>query len=119
MATKKSVPIVKVVQSSREAMAVTGYMTRVSLQASDGDFFVVLPDVDVPQIRMRVRKADVAEIRKGHAKGDMILAQLILVDGAKVESVTETLATDDGMKAFHDPVLNRVRQEAVAKKIMM
>jgi hypothetical protein len=49
----------------------------------------------------------------------MTLVQFILRDGARIETVIHSEATPEGMRAFRDPVLNRVTQEATAKQITL
>jgi len=66
---------------------------------------------------MRVATADIHETRVGSTEHGLSLVQLILRDGAPVETVVRTAASRAGLRAFHDPVLSRIRQEATAKVI--
>jgi hypothetical protein len=104
-------------------MAVTGYVQKSVADAlankkADG-FVEVKPERDVEDVVARVAAADIVETRVGSADGGQTLVQIILRHGAKVETVLRTSADPAGFAAFHDPVLNRVRQEATAKKIMV
>jgi hypothetical protein len=108
----------------REAMAVTGYVleelaTRMSRGSAGVEYVEVRPEKDVNDVVIRVAVADVQETRVGAAGHGVVLVQLILRDGAAVETVVRSAADPAGLRAFHDPVLNRVRQEATAKRIMI
>ena len=106
----------------REAMAVTGFVhasaTLDTAQLSGGTGTIeIRPERDVDQVLIRVATSDVEEVRIGGTHSGMTLVQLILRDGAAVETVVKSTATPPGMRVFHDPVLNRVTQEATAKSI--
>lgn len=104
----------------REAMAITGYIPASRVErVSSARFVEVFPERNVSSVLMRVRSRDIAEIRVGSTQEGLTLVQLILLEGAEVQTVTLTSADAEGMRAFHDPVLNRIRQEATAKKIMV
>lgn len=104
----------------REAMAVTGYL---AVEAVDGiksaGQIDIFPERDVRDVRMRVAGADIEDVRIGGTEGGLTLVQLILRDGVAVETIIQATADPSGMRAYHDPVLNRIRQEATAKKIML
>lgn len=105
----------------REAMAVTGYLDEVlakHLVAGEAIPYVeVRPEAHIVDVVVRVRTGDIAETRVASSKDGLTLVQLILKDAASVETIVRTSADEKGLRAFHDPVLNRVRQEATAKKI--
>lgn len=107
----------------REAMAVTGYLQEAAAKAlvggKAGASVEVQPERDVKDVVVRVATADIEDTRVGSTTQGQTLVQLILRHGASVETVVRTAATPAGYQAFHDPVLNRVRQEATAKKIMV
>lgn len=104
----------------REAMAVTGYVgaDRVE-QIRHAGQVEVWPERDIVDVVIRVRSDDIEDVRVGGTEAGRTLVQLILRDGATVETAQRATADPKGMRAFHDPVLNRVRQEATAKKIML
>lgn len=107
----------------REAMAVMGYVPTSSvgdLSVQGGDPIIELfPDISTKEVVLRVAKADVSEVRVGNPQAGFTLVQLILNDGANVESAIRTTADPAGLRSFHDPILNRIKQEATAKKIMI
>ena len=107
----------------KEAMAVTGYVDQsVAAALSKGSVKTsvdVRPERDIKEVVARVLASDIASVRTGATKNGQVLVQLILREGARVETVVAVAASPNGMRAFHDPVLNRVRQEATAKKIMV
>ena len=107
----------------REAMAVTGYVAKNvadALSNKKSEAAVeVRPERDVEDVVARVAASDVVETRVGSTEGGYTMVQLILRDGAKVETVMRTEANAKGFAAFHDPVLNRVRAQATAKVIMV
>jgi hypothetical protein len=101
-------------------MAITGYVHAEAIKTLRSTERVdVYPEQDVREIRMRVAGSDIAEVRSGATAAGLTVVQLILKDGAKVQTVVEATADAKGMRAFHDPVLNRIRQEATAKKIFV
>ena len=107
----------------REAMAVTGFIhediANKLLKGTADRSIEVRPERDVKDVLVRVTTADVEETRIGSTEGGQTLVQLILRHNAGVETVVRTSASPEGFRAFHDPVLNRVRQEATAKVIMV
>jgi len=108
----------------REAMAVTGYVpAELATQLSNGSSGIgnieVRPEREVQDVVMRVATTDIHETRVGPTEQGLTLVQLILRDGAPVETVVRAAASHAGLRAFHDPVLSRIRQEATAKKIMV
>jgi hypothetical protein len=104
----------------REAMAITGYIRSEDLKSlQSAERAEVYAEHDVPEVRMRVAGSDIAEVRAGSATGGLTMVQLILRQGAHVQTVVESTADAKGLRAFHDPVLNRIRQEATAKKIFI
>jgi hypothetical protein len=106
----------------RNAMAVTGYvndktsadLTRLKALGGSID---VSPERSVRDVVIRVSWSDVDETRVGATEAGMTLIQLILRDGATVETIIRSEASPAGLRAFSDPVLNRVVQEATAKSI--
>lgn len=104
----------------REAMAITGYVPDGEVAGlASAQTISVHPEREVDGILMQVQGADVESVRLGRTEGGLTLVQLILRDGAEVRTVTVTKTDAQGMRSFHDPVLNRIRQEATAKKIMI
>lgn len=104
----------------REAMAITGYVLEDEVEGlSSAATIDVRPERDVDAILMQVRGTDVDEVRVGSTEGGKTLVQLILREGAEVRSVTIMQNDAKGFRAFHDPLLNKIRQEATAKKIMI
>ncbi|MCH9665133.1 MAG: hypothetical protein K0U41_04720 [Gammaproteobacteria bacterium] len=110
----------------KEAYAVTGYV-RNEIAESLGKkkyketYIDVYPDLSVPEVFSQIRFQDVEESRVGSTKGDSTLVQLILRDGVDIQTtITTSLTVNEfGLKRINDPVLNQVRIEAVAKKIMV
>lgn len=104
----------------REAMAITGYVPEGEVEGlTSAGTIDVRPERDIDTVLMQIQGKDVESVRVGSAEGGLTLVQLILRDGAEVRSVTVTRTDAEGMRAFHDPVLNRITQEATAKKIMI
>lgn len=105
----------------REAMAITGYVPdKLVAEIKSVDYVDVMPERDVNDVVIRVATADIEDARIGSTdKGNLTMVQLILRDNAKVETVAQSSASPDGMRAFDDPVLNRVRQEATVRVIMI
>jgi hypothetical protein len=105
----------------REAMAVTGFIPKD--QASnykEFEFLEVMPERDVESVVMRVATGDVEEARIGSTdKNGLTMVQLILRDETTIETVVRTSGTEPGLRAFNDPVLNRVCQEATIRVIMI
>jgi len=106
----------------REVMAVTGFVPAGTIvdkdRLSKGSGMVELrPERTIDQVLIRVSGSDVEDVRVGATHEGMMLVQLILRNGAPVETVVKSTATPPGMRVFHDPVLNRVTQEATAKSI--
>lgn len=105
----------------REAMAITGFVPKD--QASNlkkMDFVEVMPERDITSVVMRVATSDVEEARIGSTdKNDLTMVQLILRDKTTVETIVRSGSTAAGLRAYNDPVLNRVSQEATAKVIMI
>jgi hypothetical protein len=104
----------------REAMAVTGYIPAKEVKAlRKAESIEIRPERDIADVVVRVAGKDIEEVREGSTEGSLTAVQVILRQGATVETVHRVKANPAGMKAFHDPVLNRVRQEASAKVIMI
>lgn len=104
----------------REAMAVTGYIGADYVdKIKHSDQIEIWPERDVKEVVIRVKGKDVEDVRVGSTQSGSTLVQLILRDGSPVETAVRATIDPHGMKAFHDPVLNRIRQEATAKKIML
>lgn len=104
----------------REAMGVTGYFdSGIVSGLSSIETIDLQPERAVADIYIRVRGEDVEEVREGGELDGLTLVQLILKDGASVETIHRVSASAEGLTAYHDPVLNRVRQEATAKKILL
>jgi len=104
----------------KEAMAVTGYVSeKDAALLKSKKVFEIYPDKEVDEVSMRVYGEDAAEIRVGSSSGGKTLVQVILRDGAKIETVVSSEASPRGFERFHDPVINRIRQQAIAKVIMI
>lgn len=104
----------------REAMAVTGYVAADYVdRIKQSDQIEIWPERDVSEVVMRVKGKDVEDVRVGSTQSGHTLVQLILREGSSIETAVQARVDPQGMKAFHDPVLNRIRQEATAKKIML
>jgi hypothetical protein len=117
-ANESSISYVK--KSMREAMAVTGYLEEALVdKIALMEQVELRPELEVEDVFIRVRGSQIEEVRVGSAKKGWTLVQLILREGAITETAVRVGTSNSGMKAYHDPVLNRVRQEATAKKIML
>ena len=107
----------------KSAMAVTGFVSPESLgvlalKSADGTVDV-RPERDVDDVYARVRLRDVAEYRTGARGKGGVLVQLILKPRAEVETVVRSPIAGPGMRAIHDPVLDRVRALAAPKMILI
>jgi hypothetical protein len=104
----------------REAMAVTGYVDANSVKALKSAARIeVFPERDMRDVRMQLSGEAIEEIRSGASEGGLTLVQLILRPGARVQTIVEATADPKGLRAYHDPLLDRIRQEATAKKIFI
>jgi hypothetical protein len=105
----------------RNVKAVTGYLDdSIAAQLQRGEFpssIEVRPEPEIQDVFVRVSREAVADIRVGASRDGLTLIQLILREGAVVESIYRTKAVS-GLRSFYDPVLNRVFQEATAKDIV-
>jgi hypothetical protein len=104
----------------KEAFAVTGYVAddiANQLQAKGSGKIDVKVERGYEEIMMRVDQADVVEVRIGSSVNNEALVQLILRDGATVETVIRTPANTKGLSRFHDPILARLTAQATAKVI--
>ena len=104
-----------------EAFGVTGFVpSELAERLEDGGDDVV--EVRVASGRddvvMRVKRADVAEVRLGATSDGETTVQLILDEGHEVETVLRHKATVEGVMRFHDPALSRLTARAVATVIM-
>ena len=71
----------------REAMAATGYVaSETAAQLASADLLEVWPERDVSKVVMRVSGKDVEEVRVGASESGQTLVQLILKEGAIVET---------------------------------
>jgi len=103
-----------------EALAVTGYIETNKIDEIKAmEKIEIWPEQDIEDVVIRVNTTDVAEVRVGSTKAGRTLVQLILRNEAVVETIVRTSADSEGLQAYHDPVLNRIRQEATAKKILL
>ncbi|WP_299864016.1 hypothetical protein [uncultured Hoeflea sp.] len=105
----------------REAMAITGYVPdKLAAKMKSLEFVDVMPERDVNDVVMRVATSDIEDARIGSTdKSNLTMVQLILRDNTKVETIFRSNTSPEGMRAFNDPVLNRVRQEATTRVIMI
>jgi hypothetical protein len=106
----------------KEALAVTGYVedkVAQHLRALSPGKVDVRPERGVHDVLMRVDGADVAEVRTGSSAHGETLVQLILRDGAAVETVVRAVASAAGVARLNDPALIRLTAAATAKQIMV
>jgi hypothetical protein len=106
----------------REAMAVTGYVPDNVARALHKDrsgSVEVSPEREVDEVVARVQRRDIAEVRVGASVRGTTLVQLILKTNATVETIVRTQANAKGLQRFYDPNLNRLRQAATAKNILV
>jgi hypothetical protein len=106
------------------ALAVTGFLDekiyrKLSASKLKDRFIDVRPEKEIDSVFMRVAVENIAETRAGASDSGYTLVQLILRENSAVETVSRMTANLSGLQEFHDPILNRVRQEATAKKIFI
>jgi hypothetical protein len=103
-----------------ERYAITGYVSDVLAARLQGGQFgsvEVCPERGRQDVKMRVDLSAVTEVRVGSSLGGETLVQLLLQDGAQVETVITTTADPQGMKRFLDPALERLTAAATVKVI--
>ena len=108
------------VQALKEAYAITGYVAddiAAKLSAYGSGHVHVKPERGYDDVLMRVDAADVQELRTGSSVQGETLVQLILREGAVVETVIRTTADAKGVTRFHDPALTRLTAIATVKVI--
>lgn len=106
----------------REAFAVTGYVAAdqaARLRDSKEGVVELSPEQEAGQVSMRVEASDVAEVRVGASRGKQTLVQLLLKEGATVETIVRHKATAQGLSQIFDPSLHQLTASATAKKIMV
>jgi len=106
----------------KEAYAITGYVSSESaknLAAKEEGYIDVKPERGEDRVLMRVKRSDIAEVRTGSATGGETMVQLILRDGAPVETVLRAKASIEGITRFQDPALTRLTAAALPNKIMV
>jgi hypothetical protein len=105
----------------KQAFAVTGYVPTEAAeqlrQKTLTGLIEVRPDANHHEVVARVNIGTVADVRIGPSAGGSTLVQLILTDGATVETVTRIPAGVKGLSLLDDPILNRLQQAATAKEI--
>jgi hypothetical protein len=109
-------------EAMREAFAVTGYVSAdqaVRLRETREGVVELSPEQEAGQVSMRVEAGDVTEVRVGASRGKQTLVQLLLKDGATVETVVRHRATAQGLSQIFDPALHQLTASATAKKIMV
>jgi hypothetical protein len=103
-----------------ERFAVTGYLADASakqLSSQRSGHLEVRPERGYTDVVMRVDRADVTEVRTGSSVQGETLVQLILRDGANVETIIRTTADIRGITRFYDPTLTRLTAAATVKVI--
>jgi hypothetical protein len=103
-----------------ERYAITGYVPDAvagQLQGRHAGAVEVSPERGRQDVKMRVDLSAVTEVRTGSSAGGETLVQLLLQDGAQVETVITTTADPQGMKRFLDPALERLTAAATIKVI--
>lgn len=103
-----------------ERYAVTGYVSdevAKQLSAKGQGKIDVKPERGYDDVVMRVDAGSIAEVRTGSSSQGETLVQLILRDGAPMETVIKMTADVKGIARFHDPALARLTAAATAKVI--
>jgi len=103
-----------------ERYAITGYVAdRVvdQLDSKHNEQVEVSPALGEPDVLMRIKRGDIAEVRKGSSTKGQTLVELILRDGAPVETVLRSTADVKGVARFNDPAISRLTASATAKVI--
>lgn len=108
----------------KEVLAVTGYVgaevgARLIKSPKGQGAVQVWPQHGHHDVAARLDLGDVSEVRVGATSGGETLVQLILRDGAPVETVIQSKASIDGLRRFHDPALDAMRLAATAKVIVV
>jgi hypothetical protein len=104
----------------KEAFAVTGYVSddvANQLTAKGSGKVDIKVERGHEEVLMRVDQADLTDIRVGSSVNHETLVQLILRDGATVETVIRTIAHPTGLSRLNDPTLTRLTAQATAKVI--
>ena len=105
-----------------EMFAVTGYVAddvAKQLSGRPSGHVHVKPERGYDDVLMRVDAADIKEVRTGSSSQGETLVQLILSEGARVQTVIRTTADSKGIARFHDPALTRLIAAATVKVIMV
>jgi hypothetical protein len=103
-----------------ERYAITGYVAdpvASRLKATTPGTIEIAPERGHREVCMRVDGADVDEVRTGTSAHGETLVQLILRDGAVVETLFRTTADVKGVARFNDPTLARLTASATVKVI--
>jgi hypothetical protein len=103
-----------------EKYAVTGYLpdqVAHALKPKHAGAIEVLPERGSHDVLMRVQGQDIAEVRTGSSSDGHTMVQLILRDGAPVETVVRSTADAKGLTRFNDPAIGRLTASATAKVI--
>src|SRR3982750_3771950 len=101
-----------------EKYAVTGYVPDKiarELKANYSHSVEIHPERGAHDVFMRVSGGDISEVRSGSSEQGQTLVQLLLPDGAQVETVIRTTADIKGVARFHDPTITRLTASATAK----
>jgi len=103
-----------------EKYAVTGYVPdkiAQELKAKHSNSVEIHPERGAHEVFMRVNGSDISEVRSGSSEQGETLVQLLLRDGAQVETVIRSSADVKGLARFHDPTISRLTASATAKVI--
>jgi hypothetical protein len=103
-----------------ERYAVTGYLpdkTARELKPGHAGSLDIAPEREHADVFMRIRGSDITEVRTGSSVNGHTLVQLLLRDGAQVETVIRTTADSKGITRFNDPTISRLTASATAKVI--
>ena len=103
-----------------ERYAVTGYLPDKlarTLKAKHHGSLEIAPEREHADVFMRIQGQDITEVRTGSSVGGLTLVQLLLRDGAQVETVIRTTADVKGIARFNDPAISRLTASATAKVI--
>jgi len=103
-----------------EKYAVTGYVpdnVARELKAKHPNSVEIHPERGVRDVLVRVNGSDISEVRSGSSEQGETLVQVLLRDGAQVETVIRSSADFKGLTRFHDPTISRLTASATAKVI--
>jgi hypothetical protein len=103
-----------------ERYAVTGFVPDKiahTLRAEHSDSVEIYPERGAHEVFMRVKGSDISEVRRGSSEQGQTLVQLLLRDGAVVETVIRSTADVKGVARFHDLTISRLTASATVKVI--